>query len=213
MTVRHFQLILLSLAVAGVLALTVLTLTRPDPVHPARFVVDPEGAVTLTVGSPEAPVEVWEGSDYQCPDCARYELEVMPEIRRRFIEPGRVRWRYLLFALPGHEEAVPATHAVACALEQGHGEALALHEALFRHLGEWSRSPEHPAVFRRLVEEIGMDSAAWQECTDSGRWRQAVEQGWREARRVGIPGTPTVLLNDRFYVGGLTANQLERVMR
>lgn len=212
MSTRRFLLLVLALAVAGGLGIGWLVLTRPVPVRPAPVRVNPEGAVTLTLGSAEAPIEVWEGSDYQCPDCARYELLVMPDIKARFIQTGRVRWRYLLFALPGHAEAVPATHAVACAQEQGEGEALAMHDGLFRRLAEWSRSAEHLAIFRILAVEVGLNSTDWDECMASERHMVAVEQSWREAQRVGIPGTPTVLLFDRFYVGGLTANQLERVL-
>jgi protein-disulfide isomerase len=174
--------------------------------------VNPEGVITWQLGVESAPVEVWEGSDYQCPDCARYELEAMPDIRKRFIETGQVRWRYLLFALPNHVEAGPATHAFACAREQGEREAEAMHRGLFETQSEWARSPEHLRVFRRIAATAGMDSSAFDACMTSGRYHASVVRSWDEAQRVGIPGTPTVLLYGRFYVGGLTANQLERIL-
>ena len=189
-------------------------LARRSPVaEPAALVIDTTSVVTYSIGAPDASLEVWVGSDYQCPDCTRYELESMPEIVRRFIDTGRIRWRYLLFALPGHNEARPATHAVACAQEQGQSAAGAVHRGLFATQAEWARSAEHRAVFRRVAEQGGLDLAAWEACMTSGRYTAAVEKSWQEAQRVGIPGTPTVLLYGRFYVGGLTANQLERVLK
>lgn len=211
MTARHFTWLLLGLVLAGVGGLVFLTRRASAP-RGANLVVNPDGVVSWALGSEHAPVEVWEGSDYQCPDCARYETEAMPDIRTRFIATGKVRWRYLLFALPNHNEAAPATHAFACAREQGDSAAAAMHRGLFETQAEWAKSAEHLAVFRRLAESNRLDLAAFDACMTSGRYRDAVAKSWAEAQRVGIPGTPTVLLYGRFYVGGLTANQLERVL-
>ena len=211
MTPRRFLALLLGLAVAGAATL-IFAARRGEGPRPAALRVNPEGVITWTIGAEDAPVEVWEGSDYQCPDCVRYEAEAMPEIRRRFIETGKVRWRYLLFALPNHAEAGPATHAFACAREQGDRAAAAMHRALFETQPEWAKSPGHLAVFRGIAESNDMDVSAFDACMASGRHREAVARTWAEAQRVGIPGTPTVLLYGRFYVGGLTANQLERVL-
>ena len=169
----------------------------------------------LRVGSdPSAPLEVVDVSDYQCPDCARYEKEEMSAIRARFIDSGRIRWRYLLVALPNHAEARPAAHAIGCALEQGPVPvpAAAMHASLFESQERWAHSPEHLAQFRTLAQRAGLDLAPYDTCMRSGRYDQAIAQGWKAARRVGVPGTPTVLVFDRYYVNGMTANQLERVL-
>lgn len=212
MSPRRFIVVIMALAVLGTGGL--IYLARRSPVaEPAALVIDTTSVVTYAIGSPDASIEIWVGSDYQCPDCSRYERESMPEIVQRFIDTGRVRWRYLLFALPGHDQARPATHALACAQEQGPSAAGAVHRGLFETRAEWARSAEHQAVFRRVAEQGGLDLAAWEACMNSGRYAAAVEKSWQEAQRVGIPGTPTVLLYGRFYVGGLTANQLERVLQ
>ena len=211
MTARQFLYLILGLVLAGVAGLVLIARRGSGP-RMASIDVRPDGLVTWTLGAADAPVEVWEGSDYQCPDCARYEAEAMPDIQARFIATGKVRWRYLMFALPNHREAVPATHAFACAREQGDAHAAAMHRGLFETRAEWAGSTGHLAVFRRLAEADSLDLDAYDACMDSGRYRNAVAESWNEAQRVGIPGTPTVLLFGRFYVGGLTANQLERVL-
>lgn len=212
MSLRHFLFGLAFLVALGTGALISLS-RHASAARPARFSIDPDGVVSFTLGSSDAPIEVWEGSDYQCSDCTRYETEAMPEIRRRFIETGRIRWRYLLFALPNHAEAVPATHAMACALEQGEPQSEAMHAGLFASQAEWSRSPAHREIIRRVATQAGLDLGRYDGCMASNRHASAVERSWAEAQRVGIPGTPTVLLFDRFYVGGVTANQLERLLR
>ena len=79
-------------------------------------------------------------------------------------------------------------------------------------LALWGRAGEERRPERHLDGGAGLDLAAYDGCMTSNRYAAAVAGGWREAQRVGIPGTPTLLLFDRFYVGGLTANQLDRLL-
>ncbi len=212
---RHYRMFLIVLvlmvAVLGLL-LFYLAQTRDARRSGSVVALNLEGTVSWVVGSPDAPLEIVEGSDLQCPDCKRYEEEAKPAIMERFVATGAVRWRYLFFALPGHDEAIPATHAMACAIEQGDAAAAAMKTGLFATQAEWSRQPTHRETFRAVADGAVPDPAAWQLCMDSGRHAEAAARGWRAAQAAGIPGTPTVILFDRFYIGGLTANQLARVL-
>lgn len=212
---RHYRMFLVALvlmvAVLGALLLY-LAQTRDARRSGPVITLNLENTVSWVVGSPDAPLEIVEGSDLQCPDCKRYEEEAKPAIMERFIATGQVRWRYLFFALPGHDEALPATHALACAMEQGDAAADAMKTGIFATQAEWSRQPTHMETFRTVAAGAVPDLAAWDACTASGRHLEAARHGWRAAQAAGIPGTPTVILYDRFYVGGLTANQLGRVL-
>lgn len=209
---RTFLVLLALMAAALGAILIMLAGTRDARRTGAVISLDLDGTVSWVVGSPDAPLEVVEGSDLQCPDCKRYEEEAKPEILRRFVETGQVRWRYLFFALPGHDEAIPATHALACAIEQGDAAAAAMKSGLFATQAEWSRQATHLETFRTVARGAVPDLTAWDECMASGRHAEAAARGWAAALAAGIPGTPTVILFDRFYVGGLTANQLGRVL-
>lgn len=209
---RLFLVLLALMAAALGAILAVMAGTREARRTGSVSSLDLEGTVHWAIGNPDAPIEVIEGSDLQCPDCKRYEEEVKPALLERFIETGRVRWRYLFFALPGHEEALPATQAMACAIEQGDAAAASMKTGLFATQAEWSRQPTHLATFRAVADGAVPDPTAWQACMDSGRHSVAAAHGWHAAQAAGIPGTPTVILFDRFYVGGLTANQLARVL-
>src|SRR6476619_3626825 len=53
-------------------------------------------------GDPNAPVEITEYADYQCPFCQTFATLQMPTIEERLIKPGRLRWRYRDFPLQQH---------------------------------------------------------------------------------------------------------------
>ncbi|MFN2316125.1 MAG: thioredoxin domain-containing protein [Gemmatimonadales bacterium] len=209
---RTFLVLLVLMAAVLGAILVMMAGTRDARRTGSVIALDLEGTVNWVIGSPDAPIEVIEGSDLQCPDCKRYEEEAKPAIRERFVATGAVRWRYLFFALPGHDEAIPATHALACAIEQGDAAADAMKSGIFATQAEWSRQPTYLETFRAVAAGAVPDPAAWDTCTASGRHVEAATHGWRAAQAAGIPGTPTVILFDRFYVGGLTANQLGRVL-
>jgi protein-disulfide isomerase len=212
MNSRIFYLVLATLAAVGAGVMGWMVFHRPPASGAAPTRVDLTGTLSYVVGDPSASLEVVDVSDYQCPDCARYEKEEMPAIRERFINTGKLRWRYLLIALPNHPEAVPASHAMGCAMEQGPIPAARMHGSLFETQESWAHNPEHLVHFRVLAERAGVDLAAWDACMQSRRFAGAIAQGWRAAQRAGVPGTPTVLVFDRYYVNGMTANQFERLL-
>jgi protein-disulfide isomerase len=209
---RKFLALLILLSAMGGGLLVYLALQRDASRTGAAIEVNLEGTLSWVVGSADAPIEVLEANDYQCPDCKEYDEVEMPAIKARFIDSGQVRWRYLLFALPGHDDAIPAAHAMGCAMEQGDSLASRMHAALFASQATWARQPGARDSLRVVAERAGVDLASWDGCTASNRYMEAIAQGWRAAQAAGVPGTPTLVLFDRFYVGGLTANQLGRVL-
>ena len=71
------------------------------------------------VGRADAPVTIVEFSDLQCPHCARNALNTFPEIKRNYIDTGKVRYVARDFPLDMHPFAMPAAVATRCAGEQG----------------------------------------------------------------------------------------------
>ncbi|HRZ10316.1 MAG TPA: thioredoxin domain-containing protein, partial [Gemmatimonadales bacterium] len=72
---------------------------------PARA-QDPTAA--RTKGSASAPVTVYEMSDFQCPYCARFALDIFPTLEAEYIQTGKIRWIFVNFPLPMHPNATPA---------------------------------------------------------------------------------------------------------
>ncbi len=60
-------------------------------------------------GSSQAPITVYEMSDFQCPYCRRHAVESFPLIEAEYIETGKVRWIYVNFPIPSlHPNAISA---------------------------------------------------------------------------------------------------------
>ncbi len=143
-------------------------------------------------GSPDAPVTMYEYSDFQCPFCSRYFVQTEPAINESYVRTGQVRVIFRDFPLEGLHPNAPAAHEAAnCVAEQGAKLYWGMHDQLFRSQQEWSQSPDPLPVFKRLVEEIDADVALYETCLAGGTKKAAVVQGVVEANDLGYQGTPS----------------------
>jgi protein-disulfide isomerase len=71
------------------------------------------------LGNPDAPVTLVEISDFQCPYCGKFARETFPQIKKEYIDAGKVKAVFKNFPLPAHTYAQKAAEAGECANEQG----------------------------------------------------------------------------------------------
>lgn len=148
----------------------------------------PTDTTPLTLGSPDASVLVEEFSDVQCPACRQISPQVEEVIRAN---SDIARLSFYHFPLSYHEHAMTGAQAVECAADQGKvWEYLA---DTFRNGGNLSDS-----LFTQMAGELGLDTAAFDECLDSGKYRGKVLAHLAEGRRRRVPGTPTLFVNGQM---------------
>jgi protein-disulfide isomerase len=179
------------------------------------------GPAAATLGDPDAPVTIRVFSDFQCPFCQRYALEVLPGIERGPVEAGVARFAFHHFPLTNiHANAVPAAEAAQCAAERFGEEAFwPYHDVVFERLDAWRSLGDPAPYFARLAREVaplvdavaeaegvGADEAAdvavaqLTACLAEGETRAGVQAALEVASRLGLTGTPSV------FVGGYKLN-------
>jgi protein-disulfide isomerase len=164
------------------------------PPQPVELATGPE-AVAFAMGDPDAPVQIIEFTDYQCPFCQRYALETMPAMVENLVESGRVF--YTIKDLPLdriHPEARSASVAARCAGVQD--AYLPMHDAIFTAQAEWSGAGAGAeAVFTDLAAELDLDVAEFTACLADGRQAENVQANVEEAMALGINGTPFFVID------------------
>jgi protein-disulfide isomerase len=145
------------------------------------------------LGSPDAPITIIEFSDYECPYCRRWHLEVFPLIRQNY--PDQVRFVFRDFPLTSiHPNAVPAAVAANCAHEQG--KFWEFNEALFSmQLGL------NKEAYLGYAQSFGLDIPAFETCLTDKRHEQEVLDDLNWASSLGVRSTPTFFLNGIALVG------------
>lgn len=157
--------------------------------EPPRFAVEVGSAPAK--GPAGAPVTIVEFADYECPHCGR----VVPTLKQVAETYGdRVRIAFRDFPLPNHTKAPKASEAAACAAEQG--QFWEMYEKLFASGGRLD-----VIDLKRHAIDLGLDSAAFYECLDSGRKAAAIAASVAAGQDLGIGGTPAFYINGRLISG------------
>jgi protein-disulfide isomerase len=144
-------------------------------------------------GDSTAPVWLVEVSDFQCPFCKQWHDRTYPDILREYIRPGIVRMAYVNFPLGQHPHAMPAAEAAMCAAAQN--KFWPMHDALFNTQDRWGPLPDAHAMFDSLARSVGVDTAAWRKCVQSGVTQRLINADRGRGLQAGVGSTPT------FFVG------------
>ncbi len=153
-------------------------------------------------GPSDAPITIYEFSDFQCPYCARAS-KVVEQLLDKY--PELIRFVYLHFPLDMHDWAKPAAIAAECAARQSDAAFWVLHDKFFELQSQIS-SDSMIRTVRSWLGETSIDLDLWQACAEDES--TATNQGvaldvdisTSTAQRFGLTGTPA------FYVNGFLLN-------
>jgi protein-disulfide isomerase len=150
----------------------------------------------ISEGNADAPVVLYEISDFGCPACRAYSQTVTPRLRTNYIETGIVRMVKLVGAPLGNPTG-EAAEAVLCAHAQGKGSDY--YARIFDYQVS-SRSPAR-ADMVTAADQVGLDVSTFERCIDQRTWRSAVEATSALTRQLQIGSTPTSIVNGELVVG------------
>jgi protein-disulfide isomerase len=142
----------------------------------------------MTIGDPAAPVELIEFGDLQCPVCAAYSEEVLPEIMETQVRKGAVKIDFRNLTIIG-PESVGAGAAALAAGKQGRGWSFV--DLFYRNQGdENSGYADDDAFLRALAKAAGVRNLArWD--AERAELTPKVEETSQEAANLGFDGTPS----------------------
>ncbi len=143
-------------------------------------------------GNPDATITLVEYSDFECPFCKRFHPTVKKLIENN---GGKVNWVYRHFPLAFHNPgAQKQAEASECAAEIGGNDAFWRYSDLIygRTRSNGNGFPVDGLV--PLAGEIGLDTASFKKCLDSGRMATRVGEDYDDGVKAGISGTPGVIL-------------------
>jgi protein-disulfide isomerase len=177
---------------------TAATLLPIAPAHGGLLAQSQDTTAPLefrTKGSAQAPVTVYEMSDFQCPYCRQFAIETFPQLEREYIRPGKVRWVFINFPLTSvHAHASAAAELGLCAGRQR--GFWPIHDLLFQHQEAWAPLKEPGPFFVSLADSAGLSKKALIACLEAPETRNSVQADAEGAARSGATSTPT------FYIEG-----------
>jgi protein-disulfide isomerase len=165
-----------------------------------------------TLGRADAPVEIIEFADYECPVCAQYAAVTEPDVRKRLIEPGLVKYTYYDFPLDIHPNTVSAMLAAACANDQG--KYWEMHDRIYMGQLEWNtQATSNPKkVLAGYAKELGLETGTWEQCFDARTHLPRIQASQQEALRRRLNGTPAFIVGDKLIPGNTNFDDLKALV-
>lgn len=148
-------------------------------------------------GLADAPIEMVEYSDFQCPAC-RVAREPIEKLRSQF--PDQIRFQFRHYPLErSHRWALAAAQFAECAAEQD--KFWPYHDRLYDEQPNWANAPNALELFAKFAQEIGLDFEALRVCASSTEVLNRIRNERSEGERRGVQSTPTMFINGKPVVG------------
>lgn len=148
------------------------------------------------LGKADAPVVMLEYASATCPHCAEFHADVLPEIKKNYVETGKVRLIFREFPLD--DRAMAVFMLTRCLPEDKYFPTL---DTLFRQQKEWTgKNPKAPLM--KIMQEAGMTEAEFDACLKRRDLAQAIFDTRKTAsEQFGVKGTPTFFINGTLVDG------------
>ncbi len=186
---RRRQIIATGGFVTIIVAVLVLILSNTGSASPAvaqdRLDLDP------MMGNPDAPVTIIEYGAYACPACRMWhQARIVEQILAAY--PNTVRFVFRDFPVINPPYDRMAAAVAQCALDQSQEGFWAFHDALYTIATPGSAQDD----LIRLGEQVGLNGEALRACAEANTHYATVQYDEARARNLGLPGTPSFLVND-----------------
>ncbi|MCA9391584.1 DsbA family protein [candidate division WWE3 bacterium] len=173
-----------------------------DPEKVRDFNADPAQIAedgNPALGDLNAPIYVVEYLDLECPYCKVFHENYFEQLKKDYIDTGKMRYVVKDFPLEVHVNSFPAANAASCVYEQNGNDAFFdfVKEAFARQ-SDWIKDHE---VFADIVKGLGFDVKEFRQCFDDEKYGDYVTNDFNEADSLGIVGTPAFFVNGKPLVG------------
>jgi protein-disulfide isomerase len=161
----------------------------------------------MSVGKADAPVTLIEYASMTCPHCANFHEKIYPELKKRYIDGGKVRFIFREFPLD--PLAAGASMLARCA---GKDKYFPLVETLFQKQRQWAVEKPIPPLMA-IAKQAGFTEQSFNACLSDQKMLDAIEaERSRAVDKFGVDSTPTVFINGTKVKGGGTIEELAKII-
>ena len=152
-------------------------------------------APEYVMGSPGAKVTVVEYLSNTCSHCARFDKEVFPQVKKQYIDTGKVRYVVREFLTPPVQVSAAGFALARCAGRDKYWPTI---EALFASQDELFRTGDVKGIYSRIGQSMGLSPAKTEACIRDETLIQGIADRVQHAEDVDkIDGTPAFVFNNR----------------
>jgi protein-disulfide isomerase len=158
------------------------------------------------MGDPKAPITLIEYASFTCPHCAHFAVTVLPEIKKKWVDTGKVKLIYRDFPLD--QTAVKAAQLAECA---GNDKYFGVIDVIFTTQAKWAVAPDPIADLAKSLRIAGMGDAEVKACLANDAVQNGVFADYRGGEALGVNSTPSLFINGEQFKGARSVEELDAV--
>jgi protein-disulfide isomerase len=160
-----------------------------------------------SLGKDDAPVTIIEYASMTCPHCAHFHEATYPELKKRYIDTGKVRFIFREFPLDNL--AAGASMLARCADKS---KFFPLIETLFQKQRTWAVERPIPPLMA-IAKQAGFTEQSFNACLSNQKMLDAIQaEQKRAADKFGVNSTPTLFINGKMQKSGVSIDDLAAII-
>ncbi|PPR10557.1 MAG: hypothetical protein CFH41_01544 [Alphaproteobacteria bacterium MarineAlpha11_Bin1] len=161
-----------------------------------------------SLGLKDADILLVEYASLTCPHCAQFHVKVLPDLKKEFIDTGKVRYIYRDFPLD--RLALGAAMVARCS---GRETFFGFIETFYNAQSRWSRASKPALALAKLARLGGMSQKEFNQCLQNDViQREILRQRLQASNDFAVRTTPTVFINGNRYDGGISLDQFRALL-
>lgn len=144
------------------------------------------------VGNPDAPVTVVEYASVVCGACANWHNSVYPELSKKYIESGKVRFIFREFPTNPERLAFAGFTIANCAGEEKFLQNISVQ---FKRQSALLRAQDKRAAYENLAKASGLSVEKYETCLNDPDWKAKYDNKIQSAIDAGVTSTPSFFIN------------------
>lgn len=150
-------------------------------------------------GDKDAKVTLIAFEDFRCPFCEKFYTQVLPQIKKEYIDTGKVKFYFRNYQFLGPASTL-AGNAAECAQEQN--KFWAFHNYMYDNQPDESDTSIFTVdSLTQIAGTLGIDTTQFQSCLSANKYASNVTNDMSEGQKVGVTATPTFFINGNPLVG------------
>ncbi len=179
---------------------------RDVPIDPKEL-AEPGPLGDTVLGKPGAPVTIIEYVSLACPICRVFHGQVMPKIKKAYIDTGKVLYIYREF--PIGKSAQAAAAASRCVPAKDY---LRISERMMASQNKWAAQEiQHDALYK-IVQDTGVTRDAFDSCLANQSINDGIVWVKQRGRKLGVQGTPTFFINGQKLRGAFKFEEMQALI-
>ncbi len=197
----------------ALLFVTALVAVFPAVAQAPQAPADPAALLKVTpqdrvLGQADAPITILEYASMTCPHCAHFTNEVLPELKKKWIDTGKVK--LVMRPFPLDQVALRAEMLARCLPPERYYPMI---ETLFKTQEKWAVSQDWRPALERTARLAGVSGKDFDSCLANKALEDEIVQSRLTAStQLDVNATPTLFVNGKKFEGPPTAEALDEAL-